>query len=137
MICSCLPEAGLIMSIKRGIEAHKQPVCAVALIFFAIISLNYILFNKIDVILLDLSPPQQPKAAANTARQQRKLKRASPPPLRTLGNFTTQLPPHTLLSTQPYRLLAAALMLACTKGVQWTWHYTPYGHHPSPSVTLS
>jgi hypothetical protein len=59
------------------------------------------------------------------------------------GNSNERHPPNnpdklhcTLLSAQPSWLSAAALVLACIKGVQWTWHCNPHTHHLSPSVTL-
>ena len=41
------------------------------------------------------------------------------------------------LSLQLSNLSDAARALAWIKGVQWTWHCTPTGRHPSSSVTLS
>lgn len=38
--------------------------------------------------------------------------------------------------TSPSLLSAAALVLTWIRGVQWTWHWAPSGHHSFSSVTL-
>jgi hypothetical protein len=43
---------------------------------------------------------------------------------------------HTPSSLQPSNLSVATRVLAWIKGIEWTWHCTPTGRHPS-SITLS
>ncbi|KOS36305.1 hypothetical protein ACN38_g12963 [Penicillium nordicum] len=83
-------------------------------------------------------------SAVGPADSCRSTQNERPPPGSSHNPGSISLDTHTprlriTLSLSPaslFLLSASARMFAWIKGVQWTWHCTPSGRHPSSSVTL-